>query len=701
MTRRVVSALCIGLAWVLLAGGLVAGVVNRQVLDGSQFASHVDAVRRDPAVSRQIGEAITTRALAASPDLVALRPLVEATSIALVGSPAFSPVVRAAARQAHASFTEAGPGPVVWRLVDVGAVLSGMLPLLVPQTAAPIPPDLSVTLASVGSRSFAARTIHLAHLVGLLAWLLPLLALLAFAGALLAASDRLRATVRVGWAVLGAGVAVGMLAFAGELVASAADTSTLHGSLVAASWRQFGRPLWAVAAVTAVSGVLVAATAAGAVPRVDLSAGATRAWAAITQAPDRKWHAIGRGVTLVAAGLGALLRPQLVFGVVGGSIGLIVLVAGAAEIAAAAGVSRRLPRPERPGRPSRPLRVKIVASMTAVALVGGLVAFDSAPASRQVPIAAATGKGCNGYVQLCERPYNDVAFVATHNAMSAADEPGWFIPEQPTGLIGQLDSGVRVLLIDTWYGQTTTTPGLIVTAPGSHDAALAEAERLFGAAAVTSALRLRDALSPTPTGPVMAYLCHGLCEIGATEWQPAMAEVRSWLDAHPREVVTFFIEDYVSPADTATVFRQAGLLRDVYTPQPGKPWPTLGQMIASGHRVVVLMENNGGAKADPWLQQGFDVAQDTPFNNPTVASLNCGLNRGSATNPLFLVNYWLSGFQSLVSNARRINAYDVLWPYLQRCQAERQHLPNFVAVNFYNEGDVFRAVDQLNGLAPP
>lgn len=41
------------LAWLFLAVGFAAGVVNRQVLDGSQFAAHVDAVRRDPAVSRQ------------------------------------------------------------------------------------------------------------------------------------------------------------------------------------------------------------------------------------------------------------------------------------------------------------------------------------------------------------------------------------------------------------------------------------------------------------------------------------------------------------------------------------------------------------------------------------------------------------------------------------------------------------------------
>lgn len=692
MSRRIASVVCTVLAAVLLGVGVLAGVVNRQVLDGSQFAGHVDAVRRNPAVSRQVGQAIAAQAIAAAPDLVALRPLVEASATALAASPAFGPVVRASARQLHGAFTQGGSGPVVWRLVDVGAVLAGVLPGLSPQTAARVPPGLSVTLAEAGSRSFAARTIHVAHVVGLLAWLLPGLALLGFVGALWAASDPLRAAMRIGWAVLWAGVGVGLVALVGELTASAANESTLHGALVGAAWRQFSQPLWWAAAITAGAGGLLAAAASSRVPQIDLALRGRRAWEAVTRVPAGRWARLWRGLALVAFGVGALLRPAVMFSVLAGIVGLVLLVAGVGDLASAVGVQRQAAK-ER----ARPARLPVVACAVVVALVAALVAFDAAPVTREITTAAA-GNACNGYVQLCDRPFNDVAFVATHNAMSAADEPGWFIPEQPTGLVGQLDAGVRVLLIDTWYGQTTTTPGLIATAPGSHAAALAQAEQLFGPEVVSSVLRLREAVAPTPVGPIEPYLCHGLCEIGATQWEPQMAEVKAWLDAHPREVVTFFIEDSVSPADTAAVFRQAGLLPEVYTPQPGQAWPTLGEMIASGHRVVVLMENHGGGKTYPWMQEGFDVVQDTPFSNPTVASLSCELNRGSASNPLFLVNYWLNNFRSLVSDARTINAYNLLWPYLQRCQAERHHLPNFVAVNFYNLGDVFRAVDQLNGL---
>lgn len=345
----------------------------------------------------------------------------------------------------------------------------------------------------------------------------------------------------------------------------------------------------------------------------------------------------------------------------------------------------------------RAVLVTVVAATVATNLVVGLVAVNAAPVDRAVP-ASASSDGCNGHVELCDRRYDQVAYPATHNAMAAADEPGWFIPEQSTGVVGQLDAGVRVLLIDTYYGQRTERRDVVATAPQSYPAALAEATKLYGPNVVDSALRLRNAITSAPTGPVRPYLCHGLCEIGSTDWEPLMVQVKTWLDVHPREVVTFFIEDSVSPADTATVFAQAGLLPYVHEQAAGQPWPTLRQMIDSGHRVVVLMERHSGGAQYPWLLPGFDWVQDTPFTNPTVADLSCRHNRGQATSPVLLLNYWLSNFRSLVTDAQTINAEDVLWPYVSRCRAERKRLPNYIAVNYINEGDVYRVVDRLNGL---
>jgi uncharacterized membrane protein HdeD (DUF308 family) len=694
LTARGWSVVCTALGSVLLLVGILAGLVNHNVLDGPRFAAHVDAVRRDPAVSRQVGQAITRRVLAADPNLIAVRPLIESVSTSLVGSPVFSPVVRAAARQLHGAFTDENPGQIVLRLVDVGAVLAGVLPALSPQAAARVPADLDVTLAQIGRRSYAAQTIHLTRLVGLLSWLLPLTGLLVLGAGIVIAPDRMRAAVRTGWGVTAGAVVVGVLALTATILASVLDEGTLRGALTAATLRVYGGPLWWAAGITAAAGGLIVLTAKARIAQVDLAAESRRIWTWLRRRPDRRWPGIARGAVFVAVGVGVILRPALVFGVLAGVAGIVLVLVGVGEIATAIR-SKGVPGG---ARSWRALRGPATAVGVAVALVVALVAVDAAPAERRISTVAANTTGCNGHVELCDRRYNDVAFPATHNAMSAADEPGWFIPEQPTGLVGQLDAGVRVLLIDTWYGQTTQRPGVIATAPRSHAAALAEAKRLYGDAAVTSALRLRDAITTTPTGPVRPYLCHGLCEIGATEFEPAMVQVRAWLAAHPREVVTLFIEDSVTPADTAAALDQAGLGPYLHTQQRGQPWPTLGQMIDSGRRLVVLMERHGGGKKYPGLLPGFDVVQDTPFTNPTAADLSCVRNRGSAGSPLLLLNYWLSNLHQVVTDARKINAYDVLWPYLEKCRKERGMIPNYVAVNYYNEGDVFRAIDRLNGV---
>jgi hypothetical protein len=690
MTSRRTSWLT-ALGSVLLLAGILAGLVNRNILDGDRFAHGVDNVRREPAVSEQVGQAMANRLFAVDPNLIALRPLVEASTLTLAASSAFSPIVRGAARQLHTAFTT-DHGGVVLRLADVGAVLTGTLRVIAPGTAARVPPNLDVTLAAVGSHSFAAGLIHLTRIVGLLAWLLPVLALVAFVAALGLSTNRREGTARLGWAVAAVGTAIALVGAAGALAVSFVDTHSLRGALIAGGWRQFAGVLWAPAAATVAAGAFLIAASQSRIPRLNLAIAARQAWLFIARPYTGGWSQFARGAALAGIGFLVLFRSGFTLRVLAVLVGLPLLLAGVGELVAAFPGSR----PERPALTWRRAR-RPAAVGAAVLVLGGLVAFGAAPANRAVSRIAET-KACNGHIELCDRRYTNVVYPATHNAMAAADDPGWFIPEQPTGIIGQLNAGIRVLLIDAWYGQRTQRAGLIATAPGSHEQALAVAEKEFGPEVVASALRLRNAVTTTPTGPIEPYLCHGLCEIGATQWEPVMARVRAWLAAHPREVVTLFIEDYVSPADTANVFRDAGLLPYVHEQQAGKAWPTLEQMIDSGRRLVVLMERRGGGKAYPWLLQGFDYVQDTPFFNPSVADLGCTPNRGTASNPLLLVNHWLNNFNSLVTDSRRVNAYGILEPILVKCQKERGQLPNFIAVNYFNEGDLFRAVDTLNGV---
>ena len=90
------------------------------------------------------------------------------------------------------------------------------------------------------------------------------------------------------------------------------------------------------------------------------------------------------------------------------------------------------------------------------------------------------------------------------------------------------------------------------------------------------------------------------------------------------------------------------------------------------------------------------VAQLT---DPEQLPASCKPNRGPANAPLFLINHWISTDPvPRPSDAAKVNAYVPLLKRARACARLRSHVPNLLAVNFYLEGEVFRVVDELNGV---
>ena len=94
---------------------------------------------------------------------------------------------------------------------------------------------------------------------------------------------------------------------------------------------------------------------------------------------------------------------------------------------------------------------------------------------------------------------------------------------------------------------------------------------------------------------------------------------------------------------------------------------TLGHMVRTGRRLVVVSQHQGGNP--PWPLPASRDLQDTPFEFATVADLSCEPNRGPTSAPMFLVNHWLDGGDSTV--AAEVNAAAVLEPRMRTCEAER------------------------------
>ena len=224
---------------------------------------------------------------------------------------------------------------------------------------------------------------------------------------------------------------------------------------------------------------------------------------------------------------------------------------------------------------------------------------------------------------------------------------------------------------------------------------------------VQAALRLRERLGFRGEGVRGTYLCHTFCELGFTPFGEVLGQLRDFLATHPGEVVVVINQDAVTPADFVRAVDDAGLAPFMATPPAaGAPWPTLGEMIASGRRLVMLAENEGGAA--PWYQPAYErLVQETPFTFAATADLteparlpaSCRDNRGKPSAPLFLLNHWVNTDpRPLPRNAAVVNAYEPLLGRARECERIRGRMPNLLAIDFYRRGDAFRVADTLNGL---
>jgi hypothetical protein len=287
--------------------------------------------------------------------------------------------------------------------------------------------------------------------------------------------------------------------------------------------------------------------------------------------------------------------------------------------------------------------------------------------------------------------------------MASVTIPTWNFGQQDGTIADQLRDGVRGLLIDTYYGESSG--GRVRTDLASLPKR-ATAVQEIGEPAVKAAERLRARIGPAGTGKRGIYLCHTFCELGAVSLDSALADIRSSLVANPGTVMIIINQDEgVTPDDIERPFQRAGLLDLVYR-RPLGPFPTLRQMIDSDQRLVVMAENDAGAV--PWYHLAYASAlQETPFRFRTASALteeaqlasSCRANRGPASAPLFLLNHWVDTSPApRASLADIVNDRAALLGRARACERIRKRLPNLVAVDFYRPGDLFGVVDALNGV---
>lgn len=697
--KRYAANVLLVLGLLLAGSSAVVAHLAHSVLDQDAFSARLVTALDRPAVAAFVAQEIAEGVVAANRDLTGVKPVIAAVAGALVRSSAFHALARRAAREAHALLFSKGAEQVMLSLPDVGVLLRGTLETVSPDIAQRVPADLRTVIETRVTGTLGPRVLGLLRAMvkvqrfarwGVAAGLL-LIAL-----ALMLAPLRRQALLDAGIGLLAVATALALIVPLGRAALTGVIADPMLRPVVADLWTAFagGLRTWALG-LGIVAAMVMAALAAVIEPSRlrELGRRAVHELAGRQSQAGREFVRLGCLLLLGAFAVAAPLPTLSVVTVVAGVLLLTVTMYHAVVfIAPVDGPARRDDSPLSL-QPALALGVGVVLVMAA-----GLGAIAAVPWLRPSAVVAASEPvvACNGSVALCERRLDDVTFAGAHNAMGSADNPHWMFPNQDAAVPALVRRGIRALLVDVVHGHPV---GDRIKTDFQSEEQRHKYEVAIGPEAFAAAMRVRDRLVGEG-GPNALYMCHGFCELGATSFDTALVQLRSFLVENPGEVLLLVIEDRAEATEIMAAFERHGLEPFVYRGPWRAPFPTLGDMVRGNRRLVVLGENATDTTA--WYYPAYALMQETPYTFHKPEEFSCRRNRGDAKNPLLLMNHWIESTPApRPSNAVLVNTREVLLARARECRRVRGRLPSVIAVDFAATGDVVGAAAVLNGLTPP
>jgi len=224
-----------------------------------------------------------------------------------------------------------------------------------------------------------------------------------------------------------------------------------------------------------------------------------------------------------------------------------------------------------------------------------------------------------------------------------------------------------------------------------------------------------------PNGSDDIRLCHFNCALmDGGSLLDFLETVEAFLRRNPDEVLTLlFVNTGVPLNSFAKVFLEARLDVLSYIPPADKrhgqmrtsDWPTIAQMVAANQRLVTFLSSGADEEAVPFLLPEFDYVFETDFGIERPDQYSCAPARPRYADDSFvpdrlsLVNHFLYakflGFRfPNASFAGETNAAGFrvgeLGEHAVRCRGAYERRPNFLLVDFFNEGDVFAVEEGVN-----
>jgi hypothetical protein len=691
---RVFSILGVG----LLLLGIAGWWITTRILSDQGFADVMAKTVRQPAVRQYIAEQVTLKLAPTSKVITAARPVATTVVAEALGTQAVGNTVRKVVAGVHRHFFALGnnDAQVGLSTENAAATLRATLEAIDPNLARRVPNGV-LTVAtnitqneSIDVAAHAGRIIRWIYIpIGLLGAFLMFLTFVK-------ARDPVDALRFGGFSLaVGGGLFIGLGLATPLFAAVAGDSQSGRGKAVAAFVHVLMGRLegagWALALIGLLLAFAPGRDGSGVAVRFGRARDALTRWWQLRRAK------LTVGTVVIVLGIGLLTVPKYLLVYLGFLLaalivycGLLLVLRGTGIIETSTGTAPL--RKRRLGAVAAAMVMSVALTTTATAAVVHVVK----PSTKADPRA----DGCNGFIELCFQPLNQILWPGSHNAMSSAAY-NFFTAEHIGSITEQLDDGASALLIDAYNGYQDH--GLVRTNFTGKVDRQQVTDELGG-----DALRQLDRIgaltgaADTSGKKKDVYLCHLYCEVGAVKATKVFDEVNRYLNTHLTNVMILDVEDYVSPADLENALKQGHLWNRLYHLDLSKPMPTLLDLVnpppgqdQEQRRVIVTSENQ--ANKAPWLVGSYDWMQETPYTFDSTAQFNCNPNRGAATNPMLLVNHWLRapGPPDPVE-AAATNAQDELTDRLEQCVNVRKRLPNVLAVDFFGIGDTTSVCDTFN-----
>eukprot|EP00554_Chaetoceros_debilis_P006244 CAMPEP_0194080804 /NCGR_PEP_ID=MMETSP0149-20130528/6745_1 /TAXON_ID=122233 /ORGANISM="Chaetoceros debilis, Strain MM31A-1" /LENGTH=401 /DNA_ID=CAMNT_0038762599 /DNA_START=77 /DNA_END=1282 /DNA_ORIENTATION=- len=199
--------------------------------------------------------------------------------------------------------------------------------------------------------------------------------------------------------------------------------------------------------------------------------------------------------------------------------------------------------------------------------------------------------------------------------------------------------------------------------------------------------------------------CHGVCGLGRRDPTTVFANINTFLNENPRDMIIFNFEMSVgspTPAELWSDISSVGGFTEKFYEKGSGNWPTLSQMLDSQKQIIAFQHNAGSNGLVSKIHDFFQYTMGTNWDFDQVSDISdyassCAIRRGQSGSNFYSVNNFVTGtFGPSASASERVNEESYLKDRLINCESIMGSKPNFINIDYWQKGDLVKVTMEEN-----